>query len=88
MQRGAFVVHQKPSSSLPPSNRLGGSQTRGNAIAALVEQRQDALHITLYPDSLFDPAEVRQATLQQLSGDSLLLVVGHRYIGLHLRSAK
>jgi hypothetical protein len=87
-QAGAkYQVNQLPSAALPESqqraqnNALKGVPTR-------VTQVGDTTTITLFLDSLVSPEEVREAQVQPVADDSVVVNLGNQKIGYKLKRAK
>ncbi|MFN0159154.1 MAG: hypothetical protein ACKVRP_13920 [Bacteroidota bacterium] len=78
-QRQAFRIQQRPFAALPLSQRQF-QQT--NTVQALVERTGTGeVQVTLFLDSLFNEVQLSKAVVQQVSDDSILVLVGGQIIG-------
>ena len=81
----AFRVQQQPAATLPV---LRQKQQEKNAppgtIQTLVEQKPGETVLTLYLDSLRNPLELRDARVEQVARDSIIVNIGNRRIGYRL----
>ena len=74
-------VSQQPISSLPPIQRL---QQVANTVQAFITQREDSLYVTLYPDIPLPDSQLRQATIESVSADSIIVDLQSQRIGYKL----
>ncbi len=72
-----IVLEQRPSNTLQTKNIAAGIQT-------LVEETDDGIALTLYPDSLFTSTELENAIVENISDDSLIVHISNQSIVYHL----
>jgi hypothetical protein len=77
-------LRQEPSSSLPATLQLKQQQ---GAIQTLIENKNDAIQVTLYLDSPVADSELRSANIEVVDTDSLILDLRSQRIGLRLPPA-
>jgi hypothetical protein len=79
----SVLLYQQPSQSLTQRQRQQQSARR-QRILTYAEQLGTQIQLTLYPDTLFAPADLARAAVNRLGEDSLLIRVGQQSIGYRL----
>jgi hypothetical protein len=79
-----YTVSQRPLSALPGSRQLG--RPRGT-VETLLEDQGHGSRLTLFLDSLFSEEELRQATVEVVTEDSIVVRLRDRMIGYRLPEA-
>ena len=80
-----FRVLQRNSTALPALRQnLEQNSGPSRPIQTLFEQRPGETVLTLYLDSLRNPTELRNARVEQVSRDSIILNIGNQRIGYRL----
>lgn len=81
--RGAFtqkvILDQRSSNALV----ISGRQNQ-RFVQTLVEQTESGLRFTIYRDPLFDESEMRNASIQPVTDDSLIIHIGGERIGYRI----
>lgn len=81
--RGAFtqkvILDQRSSNALA----ISGRQNQ-RFVQTLVEQTESGLRFTIYRDPLFDESEMRNASIQPVTDDSLIIHIGGERIGYRI----
>jgi hypothetical protein len=80
----AVVVSQRPMCDLP-RNQMRGKQNLSQ-VQTLLRSDASGLSMVLYSDSLLNRTDLRQARLQTIREDSILLLIGSQRIGYRLPS--
>jgi hypothetical protein len=81
-----FVVSQMPADALPRALQLKGQLTRRSSVQTMIEPTADSVRLVLYLDSLVAERDLRDATVQQVSNDSVIVSLGRRQYGYRLPS--
>lgn len=79
-----FVVTQQPSRNLPSRQQTMNQRRRLQAIPTYAQRLGTQLELTLYPDSLFTPAEIGGASIDRVGDDSIIVHLGRQSIGYRL----
>jgi hypothetical protein len=74
------ILTQQPSRLLQAQQQGRLQQSGRKGIPTLVRQEGDQLRLTLYPDTLFSPADLQHATVLRRGDDSLVIQVGTQLI--------
>lgn len=79
------MLAQQPSRFL--QRRGEQMQVKGKGVPTLVQKVNGRLTLTLYPDSLYSPQVLQQATVLRSGEDSLLIQIGNQVIRYRLPSS-
>lgn len=81
--RGEFVVSQRKADLLPTAKqRL--QQEKPRVIQTFVEQSSGALNFILYLDTLFSEKDLRNATIERIGSDSVIIKIRSKHIAYKL----
>jgi hypothetical protein len=81
----AISLSQKPTTSLPPT--LQYRQGQQGVVQALIENKDNAIQMTLYLDSPLADSELRSANIEVINNDSLILNLSSQRLGFRLPPA-
>ncbi len=79
-----YLVNQAPASDLPRERQMIQQRNAGGGVQTLVKQDGDVTTMTIYLDSLVDPVEVKNASVEPASDDSVVVTLGKQRIGYRL----
>jgi len=79
-ERQQFHLRQKPASALPPVVGEKQRLAQGTLVPARVDQRGTTTTMTLYLDTLVDETQLRDASVRQAGGDTVIVELGKRKI--------
>lgn len=76
------VLNQRSIQDLPLTQKA-----KRKAVRTLVEQKETGIQLTLYPETPFDEQALRDADVDPVGGDSLILRIGDQQIGYRIPGA-
>ena len=79
-----FVVTQQPSHTLPSRQQVMNQRRQFQTISTYAQRSGTQLQLTLYPDSLFTPADIGAASVDRIGDDSIIVHLGRHSIGYRL----
>ncbi len=79
-----FTLQQKLNDALPSSRKLKQTQLQGQKVQTLVERTEEGLAMTLYLDAPVEESELREATIQPVNADSLIVNLKDQRIGYRI----
>lgn len=83
LDQDAFSISQQHVGLLPPA-RQQLQQAMGQSVQAHVQPSDRGVSLTLYPGTLFNEEDVRNARVEEINPDSLVVVLNSRRIGFRM----
>ena len=75
-----YVLKQAPSNALPPVRQKSLQAARQTTVQTRVERRGEVTTLTLFLDSLLDEQALKNARVQALADDSVVITLGQKKI--------